>query len=303
MIAVLLSAALPSFVRAEWPCPRYARLVYRTDGGTAYLDEGRVVALTAFGRPERTVRCAPDRVPLFYGKDSGLVSAPAPLLSAQDVRPGDLPSPKIFAERDHVFVGSLDATYLGRGSAHTLPRYGPYSAVAASGDGRILALLYPGEDAPRMRLAKRSDRDWTDLPETIVPTIAGIGVCSVLPRFNDALFVADDAVAYIGTLSGVADRSRYDAWLPSIPDLGDRPLEDPRKRPGTCFLVLTRTSDGATVAAARLKFWNVGEMGGPRTGRMTLSSDGATLYLMTEGHILAMSVLRLLGGFHRGPGL
>lgn len=267
--------------------------------GIAYQESRDTVTLLS---PEaqvvKKIKFPRDSIPLWYSNAQGLVFRPAtPFESNSDTGPTKSvfdPILQIFAQGSNVFVRSTGITYVGSTSCFTFPHYDRLSGIGISPGKDLIALLTLPMSAPLLQIARRRDSDWSLDTFIRSPEIQGVGPCSILPRFNDLLFLNQDVVIFIGVFIGEVRTDRLNAFENRLMDLSAHGLDQDRAQREPCYLFAMRVSDGLTEGVARFSFTPGAERGGPRIGILSKSYDRSVVYIKTSDGILQLSAKEVL---------
>lgn len=278
----------------EWAqCPKNSLLLYREEQvGCGYYADGEVTLLTEDGAVEKVVTAPNGTKPLYLSEEFGLVFAPVGLLRTYTAKEGFGDywgyEPRVFAQGSALFVAS-SGVLLSHGRESLLFKdYGPWSAVGISADHRRVAHITTPFNSTSLRIATWTEDTWVTREVPASPGIRKVGLCGVLPRYNDVVFLDEDTVAFIGAFCAPVDSDAYTAWSGEVLDLTRYPLDGPSEKMGDCFLFVTRLQSGWTEAYCKLAYKATGEMGGPRENNLTTSKDNRYLYLRAYDKILRL---------------
>lgn len=298
MTTTLLLAMVISIVAnpLEWvSCPSGAKLLYRTSGkGIGYVSKSEVVILDGSGQIEKKLAIDPNDEPLYVDDEQGLVMAPRWILKNQPITENQSKRHqnlylRPFSQNGGVFIEGLGVTYYGESTLPLLlAEYDGWSAVGINKQGTTVAQLRTLSISSALYTFRSVGKDWLAESRILSPYIENVANCSVLPGFNDIVFLDDLTIAYIGVLVGPINQPKYEEWLQTNADLKAWPLDIRKEKPTPCFLFVTRLKDGYTKGYATLQYSDMGESRGPRENNIVMSSDGRYLYIRTGNRILKL---------------
>lgn len=298
----LLVSVTPIHFEPIATCPPYARLIeVLSETGIAYQYKAEVISLSVNGTQTSRISIGPDLWALYSSKADGIVSIrPSELVSTSAVgksHPILSIGYQVFAVGDTIFNVGRNVTLLKDELSFPIQGTNRYAGVAINSKSNGLVVFALPMTAPLLTYYHKVNEKWTYPAEVRTPEIEDVGFCTLLPGRNDIRFLNDDVITYIGAFSALDRKfdTTYPKLIQAVNDLSRFPLNDPSfPNEGTCFLFVTRMSDGLTQAVARFAYHSSSELGGGANGGMTVSADRNTLYIRTYDRILKVQTKELL---------
>ncbi|MBC8064978.1 MAG: hypothetical protein H7Y17_09120, partial [Chlorobia bacterium] len=263
----------------------------KVTGPGAQTSGDSCVILDSSGKVVKRIRFDKTSAPLYLNDQDVLVTSPLSFLNDNSTNQpiwGAGSFGNCFAQGKYVFAIGSGAVLLGNPPL-ALPSYDHLAAVGINTSGDRLALMTRPMSAACMSIYVNNGNEWHAESNVRTPEIERSGLVSVLPRFNDLRFISKNVCAFIGKTVGPQNGTELAKAEGEMMDLTTPPLETVRGIGSPCYLFLTDIRDGWTRGVARMSYAASPERGGPRTGRMAVSSDQKLLYIAVEGGVIKLS--------------
>ena len=229
------------------------RLVFRTDSnGCGLVDNKEAVLISKEGLLERKLALKNNQTPLFFTKQDGLITT----------------------QRKLYQTSVTDGTTIEyRGDTPT----------------RIACICRAYGAAPLIYSWNRTEGQWVQNTKFITPEVDKVGYFSIVPGYNDLVFLSDNIVAFVGGCLQKADPIAQKEWLGGLLDL-NKLVEGNLHDESRTILMIVRLTDGLTKGYGYFSREYATEGRNFGTNQLISSSDGAYVYLKLRNNVIRLTM-------------
>ena len=276
------------------------RLVFRTDSnGCGLVDNKEAVLISKEGLLERKLALKNNQTPLFFTKQDGLITTQRNLYQTSvtdgttiEYR-GD--TPYFFSQNDHIFINHGGISYLGDSSGISFPKALPVETGVGVDlfSTRIACICRAYGAAPLIYSWNRTEGQWVQNTKFITPEVDKVGYFSIVPGYNDLVFLSDNIVAFVGGCLQKADPIAQKEWLGGLLDL-NKLVEGNLHDESRTILMIVRLTDGLTKGYGYFSREYATEGRNFGTNQLISSSDGAYVYLKLRNNVIRLTTADIL---------
>lgn len=296
---MLISLVLASHIAVASPWVKLRgidSLIDRLDkpGVVAVCADGFARVLTAEGEEVEKLPIPTGALALFYSSE-GLATYPN--IPPIQISPDRKAAPLHWSQGYSLLCLSQGVTVRTEKSVFAYPIFDRYSAIAVRPDGAEICVLTNPMGVPVFaRFSSPDQVYWAANPDLITPQMSPGVFATPIPRFNDLRYISTDSVAFIGIAYDSSSGPKESSILsPSEVAIPPFVLEKSRGAPARAYLAVTNLRTRVTHVRRRLECDSSGEPGGPRFGRLSVSSDSRYLFLFGPAGIERFDIESLLG--------
>lgn len=291
LIAISVNGIRTNPVNAQWAKAKdVAYIADRTDkqGVVAVTQNGEALIFDANGNRERSIPVDLDCRALSY-QSSHADTSETLILGRRSIdavsKEATEQFSNIFGQNKNTIIISSGCTILTKKSAFSLPRFDRWSAIATRSDGNTVAYIESPMNVPILAEYSYNGTEWSSAREMITPMIEGIGFAAPAPGFNDARYISDTKIVYIGnilTMQTASDNNLVKSLSPVFPNVELNLDKNPNE---IVFLFMVDVRTRLTRIIIPLNIKDLPEIRYTRFGRMSVSFDNKFLYVLGDDSI------------------